>query len=206
HTLDRMAMGGLYDHLGGGFARYSTDARWLAPHFEKMLYDNALMAVTYLEAFQSTRDPFYREIAEETLGWVQYEMTSEEGPFYSALDADSEGEEGKFYVWKKEEIEAILGKADAELFCACYNVSPRGNWHDPHAPGEPKNILHRTLSFADLASRQGLPDERLRSFLADCRHRLFTAREKRVGPGLDDKALTAWNGLMITAFATAAQV
>src|SRR5262245_11200569 len=122
HTLDCMAMGGLYDHLGGGFARYSTDERWFAPHFEKMLYDNALMVVTYLEAFQDTKDAFYRDIVVETLDWVAREMTSAEGPFHSTLDADSEGEEGKFYVWTVKEIESVLGKTDAGLFNSCYGV------------------------------------------------------------------------------------
>src|ERR1700722_12896204 len=123
HTLDRMAMGGIYDHLGVGFARYSTDARWLVPHFEKMLYDNALVVVAYLEAFQATGDEFYREIVEETLGWVQREMTGPEGPFYSTLDADSEGEEGKFYVWTAAETEQLLGKDEAALFNAAYGVA-----------------------------------------------------------------------------------
>jgi uncharacterized protein YyaL (SSP411 family) len=206
-TLDRMAMGGIYDHLGGGFARYSTDARWLVPHFEKMLYDNALLAVTYAEAFQATGDGFYREIVHETLGWVCREMTGAEGAFYSTLDADSEGEEGKFYVWSQEEIERVLGKTDAELFCACYGVERAGNWEDPHHPGgPPKNILHRTKTDAQLAALHGISESRLREFLSAARRKLFEARSPRVRPGLDDKVLTAWNGLMITAFATAAQV
>jgi uncharacterized protein YyaL (SSP411 family) len=206
-TLDRMAMGGIYDHLGGGFARYSTDDRWLVPHFEKMLYDNALLVVAYLEAFQATGDDFYRDIVEETLGWVQREMTSPQGPFCSTLDADSEGEEGKFYVWTQAEIERVLGAADAGLFLSSYGVQPGGNWEDPHHPGTgPKNILHRTKSFAELAQMHGLPEPRLRAFLAECRQRLFVVRSGRVRPGLDDKALTSWNALMITAFATAAQV
>jgi uncharacterized protein YyaL (SSP411 family) len=137
HTLDRMAMGGIYDHLGGGFARYSTDARWLVPHFEKMLYDNALLVPCYLEAYQATGEAFYREIVDETLGWVLRDMTSPEGPFYSTLDADSEGMEGKFYVWTAAEIEQVLGKEEADLFCAVYGVEPEGNWHDEHpAPAQ----------------------------------------------------------------------
>src|SRR5262245_23511792 len=135
HTLTRMAMGGIYDHLGGGFARYSTDAHWLVPHFEKMLYDNALLVQVYLEAFQLTGDPYFREVVTETLSWVAREMTSPEGPFYSTLDADSEGEEGKFYVWSEEEIRSILGP-DAGDFSVVYNVERRGNW-------EGHNILHR---------------------------------------------------------------
>jgi uncharacterized protein YyaL (SSP411 family) len=207
HSLDCMAKGGIYDHLGGGFARYSTDERWLAPHFEKMLYDNALLIVTYLEAYQVTGEDFYREISEETIRWVQREMTSPEGPFYSTLDADSEGQEGKFYVWSQAEIQRVLGPTDADLFSACYGVTPRGNWEDPHHSGtEPKNILHRTKTFSQLAQHHGLPEPRLKAFLAECRQKLFAARSQRVRPGLDDKALTSWNGLMITALATAAAV
>jgi uncharacterized protein YyaL (SSP411 family) len=206
-TLERMAMGGIYDHLGGGFARYSTDDRWLVPHFEKMLYDNALLVVAYLEAFQATGDGFFREVAEETLAWVQREMTAPQGPFHSTLDADSEGQEGKFYVWTQPEIERVLGAADAGLFCSCYGVQPGGNWQDTHHPGGgPKNILHLTKSVKELAQMHGLPEPRLKAFLAECRQRLLAARAGRVRPGLDDKALTSWNALMITAFATAAQV
>jgi uncharacterized protein YyaL (SSP411 family) len=207
HTLEQMAMGGICDHLGGGFARYSTDDRWLVPHFEKMLYDNALLAVVYLEAWQSTGDDYFREVAQETLDWVQREMTAPAGPFYSTLDADSEGEEGKFYVWSREEIDRVLGATDAELFASCYGVRREGNWEDPHHPGGgPKNILHRTKSFAQLAQTHGLSESRLKEFLAECRQKLFKVRNGRVRPGLDDKALTSWNGLMITAFASAAQV
>jgi uncharacterized protein YyaL (SSP411 family) len=205
HTLERMAMGGIWDHLGGGFARYSTDDRWLAPHFEKMLYDNALLTVVYAEAFQATRESFYRDIIEETLAWVGREMTSPEGAFYSALDADSEGVEGKFYVWTLGEIEQVLGKTDADRFADCYGVLPEGNWDDPHDRSTPKNILHRTKTFAQLAGLLGLPEGQLRDFLADCRQKLLAARGGRVRPGLDEKILTSWNALMITAVATAAQ-
>ena len=205
HTLDRMAMGGIYDHLGGGFARYSTDDRWLVPHFEKMLYDNALLAVAYLEGYQATHDPFYARVVEETLGWVSREMTRPDGPFFSTLDADSEGVEGKFYIWKQQEIEAILGD-DAPLFLACYNVKPSGNWTDPHDPSTPKNILHLDHSLADLALRYRKSEGELQSILFDCREKLRIAREERIHPALDDKTLTAWNGLMITAFATASAV
>jgi uncharacterized protein YyaL (SSP411 family) len=199
HTLDKMAMGGIYDHLGGGFARYSTDARWLVPHFEKMLYDNALLTVVYLEAFQATGETFYREIVEQTLGWINREMTSPEGPFYSTLDADSEGEEGKFYVWTDEEIEQVLGKEEAKLFSAVYGVEPQGNW-------EHRNILHRTKSFEDSARILNVPLDEMRRRLEASRQKLFEVRERRVHPGRDDKMLTAWNGLMIGAFAEAAQV
>jgi uncharacterized protein len=194
-TLDHMACGGIYDHLGGGFARYSTDERWLVPHFEKMLYDNALLIPAYTEAFLVTGNERYRRVVEETLAWVRAEMTSDQGPFFSTLDADSEGVEGKFYVWTQEEIESSLGEQEARLFCAAYGVSSRGNWDDPHAPGEPKNVLHeaRALSSEEHAN------------LTTARRRLFQSREKRVRPGLDDKILTAWNGLMIGACAVAAQ-
>jgi uncharacterized protein YyaL (SSP411 family) len=205
-TLDRMAMGGIYDHLGGGFARYSTDARWLVPHFEKMLYDNALLTVCYLEAYQASGEPFYREVVEETLAWVMRDMTSPEGPFYSTLDADSEGEEGKYYVWTEEEIERVLGKEDAALFCSVYGVEPDGNWEDPHHPGGAKNILHRTKTFEQCARLYGTPEPQLREFLSRARARLLEVRGWRVPPGKDDKVLTSWNGLMIAAFALAAQV
>jgi uncharacterized protein YyaL (SSP411 family) len=207
HTLDRMAMGGIYDHLGGGFARYSTDARWLVPHFEKMLYDNALLVPCYLEAFQVTGDAGYRNVVDETLAWVTREMTSPEGPFYSTLDADSEGVEGKFYVWTAEEIEKILGADDAADFSSVYGVVPDGNWHDPHGHAPARaNILHRTKTFVQLARLHRIGEGDLRRLLELCRRKLLDARTRRVRPGLDDKALTSWNALMIGAFARAAQV
>jgi uncharacterized protein YyaL (SSP411 family) len=198
-TLDAMARGGIYDHLGGGFHRYSTDERWLVPHFEKMLYDNALLALTYTEAFQATKHPFYRQVVEETLGYVGREMTSPDGPFYSAQDADSEGVEGKFFVWSKAEIEQILGKDEAELFCSVYDVTDDGNW-------EGHNILHRTRGDEQEAKLLKMPVEELQRRLAASRRKLFEARERRVKPGLDDKLLTSWNALMIAAYAKAAQV
>jgi uncharacterized protein YyaL (SSP411 family) len=197
-TLDRMAAGGIYDHLGGGFARYSTDARWLAPHFEKMLYDNALLTQVYLEAYQVTRRERYRQVVTETLRWVEREMTSPEGAFFSSLDADSEGEEGKFYVWSQAEVEEVLGP-DAALFCDVYDVSAHGNW-------EGHNILHRPKTPAQDARLHGLTEEELEARLAACRERLFAVRAGRVRPGLDDKVLTGWNGLMIAAAAQAGQV
>jgi uncharacterized protein YyaL (SSP411 family) len=199
HTLDKMAMGGINDHLGGGFARYSTDKRWLVPHFEKMLYDNALLTGTYLEAFQATGEPLYREVIEQTLGWVQREMTSPEGPFCSALDADSEGVEGKFYVWTASEIEQVLGKDEADLFGYVYGVEPQGNW-------EHSNILNRTKTFEECARLLKVPLDELRRRIEESRRKLFAVRSRRVRPGRDDKMLTAWNGLMIGAFADAAQV
>jgi uncharacterized protein YyaL (SSP411 family) len=200
YTLDHMAMGGIYDHLGGGFARYSTDARWLVPHFEKMLYDNALLTLCYLEAYQATADTFYRTIAEETLGWVSREMTSPEGPFYSTLDADSEGVEGKFYVWAEKEIVSILGREDADVFNSVYGVEPEGNWE------EGQNILHRVKTFAQYARLHQRDEAELRAQLDRCRQQLFEVRSRRVWPGRDEKTLTSWNGLMIAAFATAGQV
>jgi uncharacterized protein YyaL (SSP411 family) len=194
-------MGGIYDHLGGGFHRYSTDERWLVPHFEKMLYDNALLSVAYLEAWQATGEPLYREVVEETLGWVRREMTSPEGPFYSTLDADSEGEEGRFYVWSAREVEEVLGKLDpvfANTFTYVYDVTPEGNW-------EGHNILHRSRTYAQNARLLNLPEPELHRILNEARRRLFEARERRVRPGRDEKVLTAWNGLMIGAFAQAAQ-
>ncbi|HXG11007.1 MAG TPA: thioredoxin domain-containing protein [Gemmataceae bacterium] len=197
-TFDQMARGGIYDHLGGGFHRYSTDERWLVPHFEKMLYDNAQLALAYLEGWQATGEPFYREVVEETLGYVLREMTSPEGPFYSAQDADSEGEEGKFYVWSAREVEEVLGKELADVFTYVYDVTPEGNW-------EGRNILHRSRTYAQDARMLGLPEEELRRKLAEARRKLFEVRSRRVWPGRDEKVLTAWNGLMISAFAQAAQ-
>jgi uncharacterized protein YyaL (SSP411 family) len=198
-TLDRMARGGMYDHLGGGFHRYSTDEHWLAPHFEKMLYDNALLTLTYLEAFQATGDGFYREVVEETLDYVLREMTSPEGPFYSTQDADSEGVEGKFYVWSAAEIESILGKESADLFEEVYDVTPSGNW-------EGHNILNQSKTLDQYARLRKIPEAELRASLAEARKKLLDTRNRRVWPGRDEKVLTAWNGLMIDAMAQAGMV
>jgi uncharacterized protein YyaL (SSP411 family) len=196
-TLQKMARGGIYDQLGGGFHRYSTDRLWLVPHFEKMLYDNALLARLYLHAYQATGNPFYRRICEETLDYVRREMTAPEGGFYSAQDADSEGEEGKFFLWTTEEITALLGEEDGRLLCAYYGVSPQGNF-------EGRNILHVPQEEDVVAHRMGVAPERLRPALARGRRALFEAREARVHPARDDKVITAWNGLMLAAFAEAA--
>jgi uncharacterized protein YyaL (SSP411 family) len=185
-TLDKMAAGGMYDHLGGGFHRYSTDALWLVPHFEKMLYDNALLARAYLEAFQVTKKGDYARVARETLDWVLGEMQGDEGGYYSTQDADSEGVEGKFYVWSDEEVRKLLGER-AEEFCRIYDVTPSGNW-------EGENILHRPGGFSS-------NDADLESRLHEARALLLKERNKRVHPGLDDKILTSWNGLMIIAMA-----
>lgn len=199
YTLERMALGGIYDHLGGGFHRYSTDERWLVPHFEKMLYDNALLTVAYLEGYQATGDPLFRDVVEETLAYVSREMTSPEGPFYSTQDADSEGVEGKFFVWSAAEIEQVLGKEQAELFSDVYSVTPEGNW-------EEHNILNSSKTPAQNARLLRLDETELRRKLGAARRLLFEVRSQRIWPGRDEKVLTAWNGLMIAAFAQAAQV
>lgn len=193
-TLNAMAHGGIYDQIGGGFHRYSTDGRWLVPHFEKMLYDNALLVRTYLEAFQVAGDPFYRRIATELLDYILREMTAPEGGFYSATDADSEGEEGKFYVWTPTEIEAILAGEEARVFCAYYDITESGNWEGTSIP----NIRR---AAAQVAAKLGISVEELQSSLDRARPKVYEARQQRVPPGLDDKILTAWNGMMVSAMA-----
>src|SRR5574337_1280550 len=193
-TLDAMAHGGIYDQIGGGFHRYSTDERWLVPHIEKMLYDKALLARVYLEAFAVTGDLFYRRIGAEVLDYILREMTAPEGWFYSATDADSEGEEGKFYVWTPAEIEAILGKEEARVFCAYYDITESGNW-------EGKSIPNIRRTAAQVAARLGISIEELQISLDRSRPTVYQTRRQRVPPGLDDKILTAWNGLMISAMA-----
>jgi uncharacterized protein YyaL (SSP411 family) len=195
-TLDRMAAGGVYDHLGGGFARYSVDARWLVPHFEKMLYDNALLAATYVEAFQATGDENYARVARETLDYVLRDMTGTEGGFFSTEDADSEGEEGKFYVWTPDEIEKELGEEKGTTFGRVYDVTDAGNF-------EGHNILNLPKTIAQAARILGRDEAELRQELAESRAQLFEVREKRVHPGKDDKVIVAWNGLMIDAMARA---
>ena len=192
-TLKRMAKGGIFDQIGGGFHRYSTDTMWLVPHFEKMLYDNALIPINYVEAYQITKDDFYLDVLRKTLDYVLREMTSKEGGFYSAQDADSEGEEGKFYVWKKSEIKEILGK-DADTFCLFYDVTDGGNW-------EGKSILCNNVNLSSVAFQAGISEDQLRQNLDSNAKKLLDVRSKRIAPGLDDKVLTSWNALMITAFA-----
>ena len=198
-TLQKMAYGGMYDQLGGGFHRYSVDAVWLVPHFEKMLYDNALLARLYLHAYQVTGKAFYRRIVEETLDYVVREMTDEAGGFYSTQDADSEGEEGKFFVWTPEEVKAILGEDDGTLFCQVYDVRPGGNF-------EGKSILNLPQTVETVAEDLEMSLEKLNDILVRGRAKLFAEREKRIKPGRDEKIITAWNGLMIAAFAEAARV
>jgi uncharacterized protein YyaL (SSP411 family) len=192
-----MARGGLYDQLGGGFHRYATDAAWMVPHFEKMLYDNAQLARVYLHLWQVTGDPEFRRVVEETLDYVLREMTDPAGGFYSTQDADSEGHEGKFFIWTVAEIDSTLG-ADAELFKEAYGVTGRGNF-------EGQNILFVAATPEDLASRHGLPAAEARQRLANARAALFQQRRGRVAPGRDDKILAAWNGLMLAALADAAR-
>jgi uncharacterized protein YyaL (SSP411 family) len=197
-TLDRMADGGIYDHVGGGFHRYSTDERWLVPHFEKMLYDNALLTMAYIEGYQATGSPLYRQVVEETLAYIRREMTAPEGAFFSTQDADSEGEEGKFYVWTLKEIEDLLGKEEADVFAYVHDITAEGNWED-------RNILHRSKTLDQDARLLGLQLEELERGLARLRAKLYEARCRRVRPGRDEKILTSWNALMIEALAQAAQ-
>jgi uncharacterized protein len=195
-TLEKMAKGGMYDQLGGGFHRYSVDERWLVPHFEKMLYDNALLSRVYLDAYLATGNEFYRRITSETLDYVLREMTGPNGGFYSTQDADSEGEEGKFFVWTPGEVAALLGDEDARLFCRYFDVSEMGNF-------EGHNILHVDEEIAVIARLMGVTKERLIEVIDRGRRILFAAREKRIKPHRDEKMLTAWNGLMLRSFAEA---
>jgi uncharacterized protein len=196
-TLDRMAAGGIYDHLGGGFARYSVDARWLVPHFEKMLYDNALLSAAYVEAYQATGDENYARIARETIDYVLRDMTGPLGGFYSTEDADSEGEEGKFYVWTPDEIEAVLGEDAGAAFGRVYDVTDAGNF-------EGRNILNLPKTLQQSAKILGRDEKELSAELASSRQQLFEVREQRVHPGKDDKIIVSWNGLMIDALSRAA--
>jgi uncharacterized protein len=198
-TCHKMAEGGMYDQLGGGFHRYAVDAKWLVPHFEKMLYDNALLACLYLHVYQLTRDEFYRRIAEEILDYVVREMTDSSGGFYSSQDADSEGEEGKFFVWSQQEVIAALGQQDGALFSDYYDVTEHGNF-------EGHNILHIKTSLEAVALKHGVSVERAGEIIEASRSKLFDIRDSRVKPGRDEKILTAWNGLMLASFAEASAI
>lgn len=199
-TLEKMARGGMYDQLGGGFHRYSVDERWLVPHFEKMLYDNALLTVCYLEAYQATGKAFYRQIATETLDYVLTEMyDGEKGGFYSTQDADSEGVEGKFFVWELAEVQQLIGEEKAKIFCEYYDVTELGNF-------EHKNILHVQTPPDLFAKKLSIGLGELEAVLAEGRQKLFDVRETRIKPGLDDKILTSWNGLMIRSMALGYQI
>ncbi|NHJ31439.1 MAG: thioredoxin domain-containing protein [Asgard group archaeon] len=206
-TLLAMRLGGMYDHIGFGFHRYSTDSEWLLPHFEKMLYDQALLVIAYIEAYQATKKEEYREVAEEILSYVLRDMTSHEGGFYSAEDADSEGEEGKFYIWTTEEIRENLGKEDAELFLQIYNFEEDGNFKDEATKEKNgSNIPHLKESISELVSKHNLSREELIGKLESIRIKLFEKRKTRIHPHKDDKILTDWNGLMISAFAKVGRI
>ncbi len=222
HTLREMAKGGIYDHVGGGFHRYSTDARWHVPHFEKMLYDNAQIAINYLDAYQITKDEDFARIAREILDYVLRDMTHPQGGFFSAEDADSlppgsvggtpeethEGKsEGAFYLWEKQEILKILGEEAGEMFSYRYGVRPEGNAEsDPHNEFRNKNILYIAHTVAEIAEKFGQTEREVARSLEESRQKLFDVRELRPRPGLDDKILVSWNGLMLSAFARASQV
>ncbi|HEV8052794.1 MAG TPA: thioredoxin domain-containing protein [Parachlamydiaceae bacterium] len=195
-TLDMMQRGGIYDHLGGGFSRYSVDEKWLVPHFEKMLYDNALLSHSYLEAWQVTQKPFYRQITEEILDYILRDMTHPDGGFYSAEDADSEGHEGLFYTWTQDEIKEILGEEEGKHFINFYHVTPQGNFDE-------RNILNTPQRLEEFAAKHGLEAQELSELFATQRQILWKVREQRIHPFKDDKILSSWNGLMIFSLAEA---
>ncbi|MHA7748582.1 MULTISPECIES: thioredoxin domain-containing protein [Paenibacillus] len=198
-TLDAMHRGGMYDHIGFGFSRYSVDSEWLVPHFEKMLYDNALLLMTYVEAYQVTDKAKYAEVAEQIITYVLRDMTDVGGAFYSAEDADSEGEEGKFYVWTADEVELVLGIEEGDLFSELFDITESGNFEGHNIP----NLIQTTP--ASFAKRKRIPLDQLKQRMEEARVKLFEHREKRIHPGKDDKILTAWNGLMIAALSKAAR-
>jgi uncharacterized protein YyaL (SSP411 family) len=198
-TCRKMAEGGMYDQLGGGFHRYSVDAKWLVPHFEKMLYDNALLSRLYLHVYQLTKDEFARRIATETLDYVVREMTNPRGGFYSSQDADSEGVEGRFFVWSRTEVVDVLGEQDAAIFCDYFDITEEGNFDD-------HNILHVNASIRDIAQKHSVDATRARGIIDNGRRTLFEIRDRRIKPGRDEKTLTAWNGLMLASFAEASAI
>jgi hypothetical protein len=199
-TLQAMCCGGIYDHVGFGFSRYSTDRYWLAPHFEKMLYDNALLAIAYLEAYQATRNSFYAEVAREVFTYVLRDMTAPEGAFYSAEDADSEGEEGRFYLWTPDQVRQVLGNEEGDFFNDFYGITAAGNFEGRSIP----NLVCRRDDLFSLSDHEIFPTQH--APLLDERRKLFAARQARVHPYKDDKVLTSWNGLMIAALARGAWV
>lgn len=196
-TLKNTAYGGIYDQLGGGFSRYATDEQWFAPHFEKMLYDNAQLVSLYSQAYRWTKNSLYKTIIEETLAFVQRELTNRNGGFYSALNADSEGEEGKFYVWKNKELDQVLNQTEAEVFKKIYNCTAIGNWE------EGNNILYRTKSIKEFSEEEGASMEMLHKKLKSAKDKLMKVRSKRIRPSTDDKILVSWNALMIKAYTEA---
>lgn len=199
HTLTKMAQGGIYDHLGGGFHRYSVDAKWLVPHFEKMLYDNAQLVRAYAALYTVTREPSFKSVVEETAAYLLRDMQHPEGGFYSTQDADSEGEEGKFFVWTPAEINGLLGEEDGAIFCRIFDVSEEGNF-------EGKNILHPILSVAQASKFFRKRESELEALIAKAKRLLFVEREKRVKPFRDEKVITAWNGLMLSGLADAIKI
>ncbi|WP_297454322.1 thioredoxin domain-containing protein [Persephonella sp.] len=207
HTLTEMRLGGIYDHIGYGLHRYSTDERWFLPHFEKMLYDQAMLMIAYTEAFQITGEKLYKETVQQIAEYLQRDMLSPEGGFYSAEDADSEGEEGKFYVWSYEEIEKIIGKEDIKLFEKVFNITPEGNYREEHTGRlTGKNILYLKKTIPELAKELGISENQLKEKIIIWREKLFTEREKRVHPLKDTKILTDWNGLIIAALSKASVI
>ncbi|MCC6143485.1 MAG: thioredoxin domain-containing protein [Candidatus Hydrogenedentes bacterium] len=206
NTLDHMARGGIYDHLGGGFARYSVDAQWLVPHFEKMLYDNAQLSLAYLEAFQLTGNGFYRQVAQEIFEYELRDMRDERGAFHSTEDADSEGEEGKFYLWTQDEIYGTLGQQDGYVFCQYFGVRENGNFSSHETYHEGQNILHLSRPADTLAKDLQMPVAGLMAVIERSCEKLFARRAQRVRPGLDDKVLTAWNALLISSLSQGAQI
>lgn len=192
-TLEKMALGGIYDQLGGGFARYSTDKLWLAPHFEKMLYDNGQLVSLYSKAYALTKKTLYKNVVEESLGFIKRELTHTNGAFYSALDADSEGEEGKFYVWSAEELKGVLGEEVYPIYKEYYSVKENGNWEDT-------NILHRTKSTEKIAKKFKKEASEIESIISKANNELMAVRDKRIRPGLDDKIITSWNALMVSGY------
>ncbi len=206
-TLDHMARGGIYDHIGGGICRYSTDVEWLVPHFEKMLYDQALVSAIYLDGFLVSKNQQYATVAKDIFDYVLSDLRSPEGAFYSSRDADSDGKEGKFYIWTVDEVIAALGKEEGELCCKYFDVTESGNWFERfgHAPPGPKNILHIPKPPAMFAKMHGLEVDHLHSKVKGWREKLLAVRVQRTPPGLDDKVLTDWNGLMIASLAKGAR-
>jgi len=198
-TLSKMAQGGIYDHVGGGFHRYSVDAKWLVPHFEKMLYDNAQLLRIYSQAYVITREPLYKTVVEESAGYLLREMHQPEGGFYSTQDADSEGEEGKFFVWTLAEIDALLGAEDGEVFARMYDVTEEGNF-------EEKNILHPILTVDQANKFFRKEKSEIEALIARTKEKLFTAREKRIKPFRDEKIIAAWNGLLLSGLAEAIKI
>jgi uncharacterized protein len=199
HTLMKMAQGGIYDHLGGGFHRYSVDAKWLVPHFEKMLYDNAQLMRIYAQAYTATGEPLFKSVVDETVGYLLREMLHSEGGFYATQDADSEGEEGKFFVWTTQEVNRLIGEENSEIFCRIYDVSDEGNFED-------KNILHPILTIEQASKLFRKDRSEIEALVVDAKQKLFTEREKRIKPFRDDKIIAAWNGLTLSGLAEAIKV